>query len=150
MATKWYWTWHYYRMRTRDEVSEFAIELNKLCAIRWPGGSRTANAEIADWVTAETGRNIDRQFVWRIRKGRVMKVDGAVRDAICSFFGVSKDHFSSNPRTLGEEVQAAIEETGLQVAGLRADQLSSTGRAELATLLREVSRVLEAEKSVGQ
>jgi hypothetical protein len=118
-------------MRNRDEVSEFAIELNKLCAIRWPGGSRTANAEIADWVTAETGRNIDRQFVWRIRKGRVMKVDGAVRDAICSFFGVS-------------------EETGLQVAGLRADQLSSTGRAELATLLREVSRVLEAEKSVGQ
>lgn len=134
-------------MRKGEEVSQFAIELNRLCEARWPGGDRYANALMAEWVSEKTQVERDRQYIWRIRKGRVNKVDADVRDALCSFFGVPTDHFSqAGRRTMGQEVGAVLEQTGLQVAGLRADELSEAGRNDLARLLREIGQIFESEK----
>lgn len=134
-------------MRKGEEVSQFAIELNRLCEARWPGGDRYANALMAEWVSEKTHVERDRQYIWRIRKGRVNKVDADVRDALCSFFGVPTDHFSqASQRTMGQEVGAVLEQTGLQVAGLRADELSEAGRNDLARLLQEIGQIFESEK----
>lgn len=134
-------------MRKSDDVSKFAIELNRLCDERWPGGDRHTNVLISDWVTDQIGRVIDRQYIWRIRKGRVAKVDAEVHHAICSFFGVPNDHFTTaSRRSLGEEVEHELERTGLRIAGLRSDQLTEAGRNDVARLLRELGQILEAEK----
>lgn len=135
-------------MRKGEDVSQFAVELNRLCDAKWPGGDRNANGQMAEWVSRQINREVDRQYIWRIRKGRVYKVDADVRDALCSFFDVPNDHFSlAARRTVGQEVEAAIAQTGLQVAGLRADELSAEGRSDLARLLREIGQVLESEKN---
>ena len=134
-------------MRDRNEISDFGRELNGLCDQRWPGGSKNANTEIAEWVSARTGKDVDRQFIWRIRKGRVLKVEGDVRDAIRSFFGVPRNHFARDrDQSLGDEVESVIEQTQVELAGLRAAELSPAGRSELVRLLRHVSELFEAEK----
>lgn len=129
-------------------MPQFAVELNRLCEVKWPGGDRSANNQLADYVSGHTGRTIDRQYIWRIRKGRVVKVDADVRDALCAFFKVPPDHFSRpSRRDLGTEVQEALERTGLQMAGLRASDLSDGVREDLTRLLNEVGRLIDAEKT---
>lgn len=128
--------------------SSFAEELNRLCARRWPGGARSANVDIADFVSRQTGRSIDRQYIWRIRKGHVAKVDSDVRDAICRFFGVTLDHFSrvDDDDFEDRQLRDAMRESGLTIAGLRSSELSEEGRRELERLVNQAATLLRQEQ----
>lgn len=141
------------------EQRGFGAELNRLCDERWPGGSRTANVELAEAIGRHVGRPVDRQYVWRIRKGRVKKVDSDVRDAICIFFGLPLDYFSTRGDVSsasstsaehvahGDELRNALRSYGLTIAGLRAaDNLSEAGRRDLGRILDEAVALLEREQ----
>ena len=132
----------------------YAAELNRLCDERWPGGSRSANVELAEAVSDATGRSIDRQLIWRLRKGHVRKVDSDVRRALCDFFGVAHTELddgrsNSVPAQSTEELRTQVRDRGLSVAGLRASDLSDQGRRDLERILSEAVEVLERERAQG-
>lgn len=74
---------------------------------RWPHGSRSATIEVAAFVARETGRDIDRQYIYRIRADKVKKVDGGVLEAIALFFGKPLGYFSANA---DDEMAAVLRE----------------------------------------
>lgn len=131
-------------MTTIREKSDFVLALNALCDQRWPNGSRSANVEIAAAVAEHTGRNIDRQYIYRLRSGVVKTVASDVRDAICLFFEVPLTYFSQAPAdgTLTEQLTAH----GLAVAGLRSTELSDEGARDLARIFEEASEILRRER----
>lgn len=67
---------------------------------RWPGGKRASNAIVAEFVSRAVGRSIDRQYIYRIRTGRVRKVDAPVLEAIGQFFGKGLEYFSETTPAL--------------------------------------------------
>ncbi|KJR10439.1 hypothetical protein [Gordonia sihwensis] len=131
-------------MTTTPELSDFALALNRLCAQRWPNGSRSMNREIAAAVAEHTGRTIDRQYIHRLRKGVVRSVSSDVRDAICLFFGVPLTYFSApvGDGSLTEQMTAH----SLAVAGLRSSELSEEGRRDLERVFEEASEILRRER----
>ncbi len=111
-----------------QKTSQLVVELNRPCGVRWPGGHRAANGELAAALSATTGRKIDRQYVWRIRKGHVDKVDANVRDGLCEFFGVPQDYFS---RSHSDELSVLIVR---DVVGRLGRDTTSLTDAEFAAL----------------
>lgn len=106
----------------------------------WPEGSRTATIEVAAFVARETGRDIDRQYIYRIRAGKVRKVDGRVLEAIALYFGKPLGYFSANA---DDEMAAVLRESKLQLAGLRAvGDLTPEAHAELRELMDIARQVL--------
>ncbi|MFJ9370546.1 hypothetical protein ACIRRA_39830 [Nocardia sp. NPDC101769] len=127
---------------TRDRRS-LADRIDALFAERWPEGSRAATVEVAAFVSQATGRDIDRQYIYRIRAGKVRKVDGRVLEAIAAFFGKPLGYFSANT---DDEVAAVLRESRLQLAGLRAtSDLTPAAHAELRELMDIARQVLDDE-----
>ena len=119
-----------------------ATRVEELFKTRWPRGNKTSNALVAEFVSRAVGRTIDRQYIYRIRTGRVRKVDVPVLEAIGQFFGQSLDYFSGAAPDPADELQRALQDSGLQIAGLRAKKLTPEARQELARLVREASDIL--------
>ncbi|MEV6770289.1 hypothetical protein AB0N05_16865 [Nocardia sp. NPDC051030] len=127
---------------SRDRRS-LADKIDALFAERWPAGSRAATVEVAAFVSRVTGRDIDRQYIYRIRAGKVRKVDGAVLEAIAQFFGKPLGYFSA---TSDDEVAAVLRESRLQLAGLRTmGDLTPEAHTELRGLLDIARQVLNDE-----
>ncbi|MFE3194005.1 hypothetical protein ACFXHA_33725 [Nocardia sp. NPDC059240] len=126
----------------RDRRS-VADKIDALFSERWPGGSRTATGEVALFVAEVTGRDIDRQYIYRIRAGKVRKVDGAVLEAIAQFFGKPLGHFSA---ASDDEMAAVLRESRLHLAGLRTmGDLTPEAHTELRGLLEIARHVLNDE-----
>ncbi|QBS40786.1 hypothetical protein [Nocardia sp. CS682] len=100
---------------------------------------------MAAFVASETGRDIDRQYIYRIRAGKVRKVDGRVLEAIALFFGKPLGYFSVNA---DDEIAAVLRESKLQLAGLRAMRdLTPEAHAELRELVDIAQQVLRDEEA---
>ncbi|MFE4460950.1 hypothetical protein ACFROC_26640 [Nocardia tengchongensis] len=124
-----------------------AAKIDALFTERWPAGNRNATVEVAAFVAQITGRDIDRQYIYRIRSGKVGKVDGAVLEAIAQFFGKPLGYFSA---TSDDEVAAVLRESRLQLAGLRTmGDLTPEAHAELRGLLDIARKVLRDEAEPG-
>ena len=122
-----------------------ATRVEELFKTRWPRGNKTSNALVAEFVSRSVGRTIDRQYIYRIRTGRVRKVDVPVLEAIGQFFGKNLDYFSGVAPDPDDELQRALQDSGLQIAGLRAKKLTPEARRELARLVREASDIIERD-----
>ncbi|NNH72456.1 hypothetical protein HLB23_21775 [Nocardia uniformis] len=130
-------------MRRDDRT--LAEKVDALFLERWPRGSRSATIEVAAFVAGETGRDIDRQYIYRIRAGKVRKVDGRVLEAIALFFGKPFGYFSANT---DDEMAAVLRESKLQLAGLRATgDLTPEAHAELRELMDIARQVLRDEEA---
>jgi hypothetical protein len=121
---------------------------------RWPEGYKNATVEIAEYVSRTTGLTVDRQVIYRIRTGKVSKVDARIAAAIADFFGKPGDYFSRRTankagRPAADDVLAQAErETDLELVGLRsASELTDDARAELARLLRQAREVIDGGTS---
>lgn len=122
-----------------------AAKVDELFQRRWPDGNSAANAEVARYVTQTVGRTIDRQYVWRIRTGRVRKVDVPVLEAIGAFFGESLAYFSGRAPA-DEDLEQLLEATGLQISGFRSAGLTEAGRRELQRVLAEANEIMRAAR----
>ncbi|WP_306364986.1 helix-turn-helix transcriptional regulator [Nocardia sp. CC227C] len=111
---------------------------------RWPEGNKFATVEVAEYVSRRTGHNIDRQYIYRIKTGRVRKVDAQVLDAIAAFFGQPLTYFSEEQAHIEDaELAAALDAAGMQIVGLRSRELTPIARQELLRLIRMTADVLE-------
>lgn len=96
------------------------------------------NNQIAAAINERTGRDVDRQYVYRIRKELVRKVAPDVRAALADYFDMPADHFeqpAAAPAEVDDDTAAfreALVTHGLSLAGLRSKQdLSEAGQADL-------------------
>jgi transcriptional regulator with XRE-family HTH domain len=128
--------------------SAFATRLNELCAARWPGGSRNANAEIASAVSTSLGRPVGTQYIWRLRTERIRKPDYAMLSAIASYFEVPVDYFDEADLAGSPDpvLSESMRRHGLAVAGLRSSELSQEAVEELDRLLGQAAEVLRREQ----
>lgn len=127
----------------RHDDKSLAEKVDALFQERWPRGSRSATIEVATFVARETGRDIDRQYIYRIRAGKVRKVDGRVLEAIALFFGRPLGYFSANA---DDEMAAVLRESKLHLAGLRAmGDLTPEAYSELRELVDIAQQVLRDE-----
>jgi len=122
-----------------------AAKVDELFQRRWPDGNPAANAEVARYVTNVVGRTIDRQYVWRIRTGRVRKVDVPVLEAIGAFFGETLAYFSGQAPA-DEDLEHLLAATGLQISGFRSAGLTAAGRRELQRVLVEANDIMRAAR----
>lgn len=127
--------------------SAFATRLNELCAARWPGGSRNANADIATAVSAKLGRPVATQYIWRLRTERIRKPDYSIVNAIAGYFGVPIEHFDESELSSPDPILSeSMRRHGLSVAGLRSSELSPEAVDELERLLGQAAEVLRREQ----
>lgn len=127
--------------------SAFATRLNELCAGRWPGGSRSANADIAAAVSETLGRPVATQYIWRLRTERIRKPDYAILSAIAAYFDVPIEYFDEREYSSADPVLSdSMRRHGLAVAGLRSSELSQEAVDELDRLLAQAADVLRRER----
>ncbi|MBF6388127.1 hypothetical protein IU444_28785 [Nocardia farcinica] len=132
-------------MRQPEEsVPEMVDELFRE---RWPEGHKMATTEVAEFVSRRTGMDLDRQYIYRIRTGKVRKVDARVLAAIGEFFGKPLDYFSPTRIEGDDELAQAQRETDLQLVGLRSrdSELTPAARQELARLIRMAREVIDGD-----
>lgn len=122
-----------------------ASKVDELFQRRWPDGNPAANAEVARYVTKVVGRTIDRQYVWRIRTGRVRKVDVPVLEAIGAYFGQTLAYFSGQAST-DEDLEQLLTATGLEISGFRSAGLTPAGRRELQRVLLEANEIMRTAR----
>lgn len=140
----------------RNKPAFDAEELNRLCNLRWPSGGMDINTQLALAINERTGRGVDRQYVYRIRKALVRKVAPDTRAALADYFGMPADHFERPPRaaTAEQESEAfrdaldALAVHGLSLSGLRSkENLSAAGQAELERILDHIVELRDRELS---
>lgn len=117
--------------------------VDELFSRRWPDGYKFATAEVAEYVSASTGRDIDRQYIYRIRTGKVQKVDARVLAAIGAFFGQPPSYFSPVGLETDAELEAALVEGEIQIAGMRSKDLSPAARQEVLRLVKSLTDVVQ-------
>ncbi len=109
------------------------------------------NSQLAAAISARTGREVDRQYVYRIRKELVRKVAPDVQTALADYFGMPADHFE---RASTESAEAnrdtafreALTTHGLALAGLRSkEDLSEAGQADLERILDHIVELRDRE-----
>ncbi|WP_155980911.1 hypothetical protein [Nocardia sp. CNY236] len=132
-------------MRRAKAARTLANMVDELFVERWPQGNKFATVEVADFVSQRIGRDIDRQYVYRIRTGKVQKVDARILEAIGEFFGKPMTHFSSSsPSTdLDEELEAVLAEGGFQIVGMRSAALTPAAREEVLRLVKSLADVVK-------
>ncbi|HEY5853251.1 MAG TPA: hypothetical protein VIW24_04140 [Aldersonia sp.] len=122
-----------------------AAKVDELFQRRWPDGNPAANAEVARYVTTVVGHTIDRQYVWRIRTGRVKKIDVPVLEAIGEYFGETLAYFSGKAPA-DEDLAQLLAATGLEISGFRSAALTAAGRRELQRVLVEANEIMRAAR----
>jgi|GEM_PF-4268695 len=128
-------------------ATPLATRVEELFTDRWPRGNKVANALVADYVSRAVGRPIDRQYIYRIRTGRVRKVDVPVLEAIGRYFDKNLDYFSGEATPPADELDRALAESGMQIAGLRGKKLTEADRLQLARLVREANDLLKRDEA---
>lgn len=167
------WTWHHKGLESFADGHGSAIVTGSLQGVavkepeqsvsemvdglfceRWPEGYKMATVEVADFVSTRIGRDVDRQYIYRIRTGKVRKVDARILDAIAEFFGKPLDYFSAREAAAdinGDDALArAQRETELQLVGLRSREITPEAREELARLIRMARDVIDGDTATSR
>lgn len=129
------------RKATQPELSVSEM-VDQLFNERWPTGHKMATVEVAQFVSEATGREVDRQYIYRIRTGKVTKVDAVILDAIAAFFGRPLNYFSRTSATEDDELSALLV-TLRSRDNVTPDDLTPEAREELARLLRQAREVID-------
>lgn len=121
---------------------------------RWPEGYKMATVEVAEFVSGRIGREVDRQYIYRIRTGKVQKVDARILDAIAEFFGKPLNYFSTRRAVTdidGDDALAqAQRETDLQLVGLRSREITPEAQEELARLIRMARDIIDGDTATSR
>lgn len=115
--------------------------VDQLFQERWPKGRKLATVEVAEFVSKTTGRDVDRQYIWRIRTGRVHKVDAVILDAIAQFFNKPLNYFSRVDNSADDDVSALLVSLRSR-DNVTPDDLTPEARDELARLIQQAREVI--------
>ncbi|MBY8862059.1 helix-turn-helix domain-containing protein [Nocardia sp. CA2R105] len=141
-----------------DPRRGFTAKLNFLFATIVPAGGREySNARVAGAICA-TGVQISPSYIWELRKGRKDNPTLKHLQALADFFGVPPAYFldaATHDRVTHRLEQLRAEQQRLrelaatnevQMMALRAGELSSKGRRQVADMLEMVHRLEQAER----
>ncbi|WP_280217875.1 hypothetical protein [Nocardia neocaledoniensis] len=117
---------------------------------RWPKGRKMATVEVAQFVSETINRHVDRQYIYRIRTGKVTKVDAVILDAIAKFFGKPLNYFSRPSSNSEDDDLSALLVTLRSRDHVTPDDLTPEAREELARLLRQAREVIDGGTTTSQ
>ena len=136
------------RKATQPELSVSEM-VDQLFNERWPKGHKMATVEVAQFVSETTDRDVDRQYIYRIRTGKVTKVDAVILDAIAKFFGRPLNYFSRTTASEDDDLSALLV-TLRSRDNVTPDDLTPEAREELARLLRQAREVIDGGTTAAQ
>ncbi|MFF5037503.1 hypothetical protein [Nocardia salmonicida] len=136
------------RKATQPELSVSEM-VDQLFNERWPKGHKMATVEVAQFVSETTDRDVDRQYIYRIRTGKVTKVDAVILDAIAKFFGRPLNYFSRTTASEDDDLSALLV-TLRSRDNVTPDDLTPEAREELARLLRQAREVIDGGTTATQ
>lgn len=114
-------------MGSQEHVrTQIAQRLDHLFAItKRPDGRKKTNEELADHITAYTGKPCRRVWVSRLRKGEV-DVSASRLEAIADFFKVNVSYFTDPEvaKVVDAEMDVAVALRQLEANGLQLRQLT--------------------------
>jgi transcriptional regulator with XRE-family HTH domain len=113
-----------------------AQRLQRLWEIR-PASLR----DVADAITAETGREVSAQYLSQLRNGQRTEPSYSIIAAIATYFGVTPDYFyapEDTARRTEDELRLlhALRDAGVRTIALSADGLSPASLATITEVIR--------------
>jgi transcriptional regulator with XRE-family HTH domain len=113
-----------------------AQRLQRLWEIR-PASLR----DVAEAITAETGRDVSAQYLSQLRNGQRTEPSFSIIAAIAAYFGVTPDYFRATEeaaRGTEDELRVlhALRDSGVRSIALSAEGLSPASLATIAEVIR--------------